>query len=211
MSKLYSTSDVYYTQTHGARYSAPLLSKGNYPTLLELHSSMHSYLALANFSDGIGRLYGGVVLEGADSLRVEHRQQIEDLFAALCNHTCRTHELISTYLSFLIFQVKHSEEANGARESLARPYAELLRPAEAAFGDIHDPRFHRDLVPAIMACAIAALNLPFPDDVARFDYLPECTKFIIRHSPDTRRVRRIPHRLSAARHRGSNRKPVARE
>jgi hypothetical protein len=75
---------------------------------------------------------------------------------------------------------------DAARKSLSHPYTALLRSAEASFGDIQDSRFNPDLISAIMACAIAALNPPFRDDVARFDYLPECTEFIIRHSPDSR-------------------------
>lgn len=186
MITLYSASDGYYIHNSGARYSAPLLSKDRFPTLLELHGSMHSYLALANLSDAVGRLYGGVVLSGADSLRAEHRQHIDGLFAALYNHTCRTHELIATYLGFVMFRAKHRDETQAARKSLAAPYAALLQSAEAAFGNIDDPRFHPDLIPAIMACAIAALSPPFPDDIARFDYLPECTDFLVRHSPDRR-------------------------
>jgi hypothetical protein len=184
--KLYSTNDGFYIHNIGARYSAPLLSDDKFPSLVELHGSTHSYLALANLSDAVGRLYGGVVISGADSLRADHRQQIDRLFAALCGQTCRTHELIATYLGLVMFRSKHPDEAMAARKSVEAPYAALLRSAEAAFGNTDDPRLYGNLFPAVMACAIAALSPPFPDDIARFDYLPECTEFLIRHSPDRR-------------------------
>ena len=184
--KLYTANNGCYIHNSGAQYSAPLFSNNKFPTLLELHRSQHEYLALANLSDAVGRLYGGVVLSGADSLKTEHRQQADRLFAALYNHTCRTHELVATYLSFVMFRANYRDEAEEARKSLAAPYAALLQFAEAAFGSIDDPQFHGGIFPVIMACAIAALNPPFPDDVAKFEYLPECAEFIVRHSPDDR-------------------------
>jgi hypothetical protein len=184
--KLYSTSEAYYSQTHGARYYAPLFSEGSYPSLVEFHGSMHSYLCLSNLSDAVGRLFGGVVLEGGHSLRADHKLEIDLLFAALCEHTCRTHELLATYLGFLMFRVQDSERVDAARASLSDPYAVVLRSAEAAFGDIRDPRLDPTLIPAIMGCAIAALGLPFPDDVASFEYLPRCAEFLVQNSPDRR-------------------------
>ena len=68
--RLYATTAGYYSHTEGARYISPLVTGAQFPDLVELHESQHEYLALANATDGVARLFAGVVARSEECLEV---------------------------------------------------------------------------------------------------------------------------------------------
>jgi hypothetical protein len=172
----------YYSHTQGARYLNPFSSGAKFPMLVELHETLHEYLAHGNATDALGRLYTGVLAFGDGLLRPDHRQSINELLQTIHENTVNTHELVATYLSLLLFSSRHPEDVSAARAELDDFYQEVLQAAEAAFGGINDTRLDASIITATLACAVAALNPPFPTEIVRFHRLSDCRQFVEQNS-----------------------------
>ena len=183
--KLRSSTAGYYSHTEGARYISPFSSGARFPQLVELHESQHEYLAHGNWTDTMARLIQACRV-GRRSPSADHRQEINELLQTIHQNTVYTHELIATYLSFLLFSSRHPKDVSAARAELDGFYRKILLVAEAAFGKINDPRLDASMITATLACAVAALNPPFPPEIVRFNRLSECRRFVEQNSPDRR-------------------------
>ena len=184
--KLYSTTVGYYSHGEGARYITPVATGARFLQLVELHESQHEYLALANSTDALGRLFGAVLEAGSDTLRRQHKEGIRQLLSVIHEHTVDVHETLATYVSFLAFKLFNPTHTREARGDLPPFYRNVLETAEAAFGAIDDPKV--DVHDGLLALysAIAAMNVIYPIDVVRFDALSECSELVRKHSPRTR-------------------------
>jgi hypothetical protein len=163
---------------------------------VELHESQHEYLALVNVTDGIGRLYGQIYEKAKEELTEEHRRLIGELLRVINQNTVYTHELVATYTSCQLFALWMPENISVARAELTKFYKDVLSDGEQAFGPIS--RDHNGAVnTAVIAFAIAAMNIPYPADIIRFDRLRDCIRLIQSTSPD-RRLRWLLKRTKPA-------------
>jgi hypothetical protein len=186
VNRLYATTAGYYSHVEGARYIDPLVTGAKFPQLVELHEAQHEYLALANATDSIGRLYAGVLDWGSKELRKEHLNAIQQLFSAIHGETMFVHEVIATYVSFVLFYSRDPQGVAAARQQLPKFYEEALSTAERSFGRVGDERLRADMIGVPVWCAIAALNIPYPTGVSCFDRIPACIAFIRKWSPNDR-------------------------
>jgi hypothetical protein len=182
---LYSGVAGTYSYSEGARYFNPVVTRAICPELVELHEAEHEYLANVNFTDGLGRLYAGVLEAGAEDLRAEHKQDILDLFKAIWENTTFVHEFVATYNSFLICAHRSTTQIRAARGQLASEYQEILHLGEATFGNIEE-KPPLGLKALVLSCAIAAMNLPFSPEMIQYQRLRDCIDFIKKYSPDDR-------------------------
>lgn len=194
----WSTVAGYYSHTEGPNLVDPLVTGTRFPHLVELHESQHSYLALANGTDGFGRLVSTIL--GHEELAPEHRMHAVAVMRAIDDTTSYTHELVATYTSYQLLAISGSDDLAAARRELPADYASLLADGERAFGTVGEGS-KDDIVQvtaAVIACAVAAMDPLFDVDMARFDRMPHFAQFIRRNSPD-RRFRSILKRIKPAR------------
>src|SRR6267378_3508280 len=121
---LYSTTVGYYSYREGARYLSPLHSDPRFPDLVDHHESTHADLALSNVTDGIGHLFAAVL--GDEQLSSEDRSRIDKLFSAIHQHTVWVHEVVATYMSFLLFTIRDRTRGQDARKTLPPFYESAL-------------------------------------------------------------------------------------
>jgi hypothetical protein len=193
--RLYSTTVGYYSHLEGARYISPIATGARFPQLVELHEAQHEYLALANCTDGLGRLFALVIDAGKEELSPRHKKDIERLFSVIYRHTVDVHEIVATYVSFLAFSWMNRQGVRDARLDLPPFYRNALQEAEAAFGPIDDARVGAHDGQLLLYCAEAAMNVPYPMNVIGFDKLDECIELVAANSPNAR-LRRILSRVS---------------
>jgi hypothetical protein len=177
----------YYSPSEGARYVSPLVSGTKFPHLVEMHESMHRYLALNNYTDGYGRLLTAFLQQ--EELREDHRKLIYALMQTIDDTTSYCHELVATYSSFQMLALASSPaEVTGARKELPGSYAALLDAGEEAFGRLGNDSAESmaKIVMVVLACAIAALNLPYEMERASFGQIVRVREFIADNSPDQR-------------------------
>ncbi|MFJ3310034.1 hypothetical protein ACIPSA_44930 [Streptomyces sp. NPDC086549] len=175
-----------YSYGGGARYASPMAGGTLYPELAEFHAAQHEYLALANATDAIARLHTPSLTRGERELSDEHRRLVEDLIATVTRTTTVIHELVATYMSFLLFAARSPGSLSSARAELSQSYRELLRRGELAFGAVDDGRRRAEVATVVLTCAIASMNLPYRVEHVRFDMLAECIAFIEADPPDRR-------------------------
>jgi hypothetical protein len=191
--RLYSSSAGYYEHRKGARYINPITSGASFPDLVELHESNHAYLSLANLTDGLARLFDGVLSWGMDALSPAHKKNIDRLFQAIFENSVYTQELYATYTSFLIFASHHAPSVSRARRELPRFYKTILTEAEVVFGPVDAGSTGKPSIHLVNACAIAALNVRYPEQIS-FDDIEALSALVVENSPD-KRFRRILHSM----------------
>lgn len=184
--RLHSAAAGYYEHGVGSRYINPIGSGTAFPGLVELHESMHECLALANSTDGLARLFAGVVEWGSDELNQNHKASINALFQAIYENSVYTQEFYATYVSFILFSSRNPQDVAKARRELPRSYKNILDEAEAVFGPIGTGKTSDDIIIVVVnACAIAAMNVRYPKEIS-FDNIDHFTKLVDTNSPDAR-------------------------
>lgn len=184
--KLFSSTAGYYEHGKGARYINPIASGATFPDLVELHESAHAYLSLANSTDGVARIFAGVLEWGNDALLPGHKRSIEGLFQNIHENTTFTQELYATYISFLQFASRNPQHVPRARHELPRFYKTVLTEAESVFGPVEAGT---STIVLVNACAIAAMNVRYPNAIT-FDDIDILSDLVVTNSPDAR-FRRI--------------------
>ena len=181
---IYSAVTGYYSHVEGARYINPMHNGASFSELVEIHEAQHSHLALNNITDGVASLFSTIMTAFEKKLNKADADSILNLLKVVHENSVYTHEVVATYVSFIIFNLKHPEKIAEARKQLPSFYSIALEDAEKSFGKIE--QIKPATITIVFSCAIAALSDPQFLNYPGLKLLNNYINLFAANSPDER-------------------------